>query len=308
MVVSKCPCFITKDTEFITAYQIRNDMKRHDSLDDYEDYIKILEKNGISNARTEMENMYILDFLIMNEDRHLNNFGIIRDVNTLKWLGCAPIFDNGQSLDLDYYNEDDASIKAEGRLFYEVKSFDEMTNLSKTLISRFGHSLDEQEDRLQKLCEFKGYNVFKVYEDAGISAKTGNLRPEFERLLQDIRDKKANTIVVLKLDRLTRSVYDMEGIMNFLEEKIISDGVIKEGNILKVDNFLNHQIDIDIMRQIAYEFKRRFRGRTVTKILTIEASGIAIATLSALDPSVMLFMFEEISDVATVCCSAAVAI
>lgn len=133
MVVSKCPCFITKDTEFITAYQIRNDMKRHDSLDDYEDYIKILEKNGISNARTEMENMYILDFLIMNEDRHLNNFGIIRDVNTLKWLGCAPIFDNGQSLDLDYYNEDDASIKAEGRLFYEVKSFDEIIKVVKDL-------------------------------------------------------------------------------------------------------------------------------------------------------------------------------
>lgn len=69
--------------------------------------------------------------------------------------------------------------------------------------------------------------------------------------------------------------------MNFLEEKILSDGVIKEGNILKVDNFLNHQIDIDIMRQVAYEFKRRFRGKTVTKILTIEASGIAIATLLA---------------------------
>jgi len=69
--------------------------------------------------------------------------------------------------------------------------------------------------------------------------------------------------------------------MNFLEEKIITDGVIKEGNILKVDNFLNHQIDIDIMRQIAYEFKRRFKGKMVNKILTIEASGIAIATLLA---------------------------
>ena len=67
--------------------------------------------------------------------------------------------------------------------------------------------------------------------------------------------------------------------MNFLEEKIIEDGVIKEGNILKVDNFLNHQIDVDIIRQIAYELKRRFRGSEVTKILTIEASGIAIATL-----------------------------
>ena len=69
--------------------------------------------------------------------------------------------------------------------------------------------------------------------------------------------------------------------MNIVEEKILTDGVIKDGNILKVDNFLNHQIDIDIMRQIAYEFKRRFRGQTVTKILTIEASGIAIATLLA---------------------------
>lgn len=69
--------------------------------------------------------------------------------------------------------------------------------------------------------------------------------------------------------------------MNFLEKKILSDGTIKEGNILKVDNFLNHQIDIDIMRQIAYEFKRRFKGVEVNKILTIEASGIAIATLLA---------------------------
>lgn len=67
--------------------------------------------------------------------------------------------------------------------------------------------------------------------------------------------------------------------MNFLEEKILQDGVIKEGNILKVDSFLNHQIDIDIMRQMAYEFKRRFSGIEVNKVLTIEASGIAIATL-----------------------------
>ena len=67
--------------------------------------------------------------------------------------------------------------------------------------------------------------------------------------------------------------------MNFLEQKILEEGVIKEGNILKIDNFLNHQIDIDVMRQIAYELKRRFKGFEVNKILTIEASGIAIATM-----------------------------
>ncbi len=58
--------------------------------------------------------------------------------------------------------------------------------------------------------------------------------------------------------------------MNFLEEKILSDATVKEGNILKIDNFLNHQIDIDIIRQIAYELKRRFKGKEVTKIHTIE--------------------------------------
>ena len=63
--------------------------------------------------------------------------------------------------------------------------------------------------------------------------------------------------------------------MNFLEEKILSDGTIKAGNILKIDNFLNHHI----MRQIAYELKRRFKGVTINKVLTIEASGIAIATM-----------------------------
>lgn len=133
MVVSKCPCFITKDTEFITCHQIRNKMKRHNSIDDYEDYINILEKNGIKDARTQIENMYILDFLIMNEDRHLNNFGIIRDVNNLKWLKVAPIFDNGQSLNIQYYDVEELHISGEGRFFYEVKPFDEIIKVVKDI-------------------------------------------------------------------------------------------------------------------------------------------------------------------------------
>ena len=133
IVVSKCPCFITKDTELITCYQIRNDMNRHNNEEDYEDYIKILEENNIKDARTKLENMFILDFLIMNEDRHLNNFGIIRDVNTLKWLDVAPIFDNGQSLKIEYYNEEELHISGEGRLFYEVKPFDEIITVVKDL-------------------------------------------------------------------------------------------------------------------------------------------------------------------------------
>ena len=65
--------------------------------------------------------------------------------------------------------------------------------------------------------------------------------------------------------------------MNFLEERILKDGVVKPGNVLKVDSFLNHQMDVALMDEIGREFKRRFEGKSITKVLTIESSGIAIA-------------------------------
>lgn len=133
VIVSKCPCFINKETELITCHQIRNNMERHNNINDYEDYINLLQENGIKNARIEMENMYILDFLIMNEDRHLNNFGIIRNVDTLKWISCAPIYDNGQSLNIEYYDEEEIAISGEGRFFYEVKPFDEIIKVVKDI-------------------------------------------------------------------------------------------------------------------------------------------------------------------------------
>lgn len=69
--------------------------------------------------------------------------------------------------------------------------------------------------------------------------------------------------------------------MNFLEERILKDGIIKEGNVLKVDSFLNHQMDIDLFNEIGREFKKRFEGKAINKILTIEASGIGIACIAA---------------------------
>jgi xanthine phosphoribosyltransferase len=65
--------------------------------------------------------------------------------------------------------------------------------------------------------------------------------------------------------------------MNFLEERILKDGIVKEGNVLKVDSFLNHQMDVSLLDEIGKEFHRRFADKPITKVLTIEASGIAIA-------------------------------
>lgn len=69
--------------------------------------------------------------------------------------------------------------------------------------------------------------------------------------------------------------------MNFLEERILRDGVVKEGNVLKVDSFLNHQMDIELLDRMGEEFYRRFHDKTVTKVLTIESSGIGIACFVA---------------------------
>lgn len=69
--------------------------------------------------------------------------------------------------------------------------------------------------------------------------------------------------------------------MNCLEERILKDGVVKEGNVLKVDSFLNHQMDIGLFNEMGVEWKRRFEGKKINKILTIEASGIGIACIAA---------------------------
>ena len=84
--------------------------------------------------------------------------------------------------------------------------------------AREGFSLPEQKERLEAYCKFKGFVIKDYYTDAGISAKTGNYRPEYERLKEDIKSKKINTIIALKQDRITRSIFDWEELMRFLEE------------------------------------------------------------------------------------------
>lgn len=178
-VVSKCPCFINKDIELVTAYQVVSDIWDF-NVDSYEKYISKLEEMGINDARREVENMFILDFLIMNEDRHLNNFGIIRAVDTLKWVCVAPIFDNGQSLSINYYSEDELHVTGEGRFFYEVRSFDEIIKVVKdikridvsklegipewfdNLLHQYQEFTHISNERINKLCILLNHQINKL--------------------------------------------------------------------------------------------------------------------------------------------------
>ena len=167
-VVSKCKCFINSNTELITAHQILHNVCNKEKA--YEEYINILENHNIKNAREKIEDMFILDYIIMNEDRHLNNFGIIRDVNTLEWLDVAPIFDNGESLNIIDYTDEEVIINNQGRFFYRIDNFDEMLKYIKNIkrydLSKLDGVVEEFDDllhsysnithmtdrRIQKIC------------------------------------------------------------------------------------------------------------------------------------------------------------
>ena len=99
-LVSKCNNFLTKDEEIITASDIMS-LDNNDNVSDYEKYVNILESNGIIDVKKKLSDMYIVDYLMLNTDRHMKNYGIIRNVKTLKWERMTPIFDTGTSLQSD---------------------------------------------------------------------------------------------------------------------------------------------------------------------------------------------------------------
>ncbi|MDO5556473.1 MAG: hypothetical protein Q4G09_07810 [Clostridia bacterium] len=98
-LVSICECAINKDEEIITAYSILpKENLTAGSNDNYNTYLDILNNHNVPNAEEYLQKMLMLDYILLNEDRHLNNFGIIRNVKTLEWVSICPIFDTGRSM------------------------------------------------------------------------------------------------------------------------------------------------------------------------------------------------------------------
>ena len=176
-VVSKCECFIDVNKELIPAYQILSDQVAKENA--YEEYISILEAKGLSNVREKLENMFILDYLLLNEDRHLNNFGIIRDVNTLKWVDLAPIFDNGQSLNILDYTDEELIINGKGRFFYNVDSFETI---------------------IPKIRNIKRFDLSKL---DGVVEEFDELLHQYQDVTK-ITDRRINKICTLLLSRINK--------------------------------------------------------------------------------------------------------
>lgn len=98
---SVCEDFITPDTELVSAWRVMQSQKKSNSTSIYRHYLNCCEALGIPGMEHAIDQMIVLDYLIANEDRHQSNFGLIRNTNTLEWIGAAPIFDSGSSLGYD---------------------------------------------------------------------------------------------------------------------------------------------------------------------------------------------------------------
>ena len=98
---SVCEDFITKDTELVSAWRIMQSFKKDNNTSVYQHYINCCSELGIENMETSIDQMIVDDFLLANEDRHQNNFGLIRNAESLEWIGVAPIFDSGSALGYD---------------------------------------------------------------------------------------------------------------------------------------------------------------------------------------------------------------
>lgn len=127
--ISKCKNFITKNTELVPAWKINEYYEFLDDEDKYTHYIRSLNNLGIKDAETLTDKMIVCDYIIANKDRHFNNFGVIRDVNTLKFIGVAPIFDNGCSL---WYDENDMYVGE----FFLTKPFEEYEKTQLSLVKK----------------------------------------------------------------------------------------------------------------------------------------------------------------------------
>ena len=182
-IVSKCEIFVTSDEEIISAYDIYNSEKKSNNVTDLEHYINILEKHNVPDARKNVENMFVLDFIIMNIDRHMKNFGVIRNVNTLEWVRTTPIFDNGESMQCDKLTSEINFTDGKGKFFtntdkkysemlkklktirnVDIKKLDGIVTDYKNVLKKYQPYTDATSERIRKLCFGLEKRIKKLYE------------------------------------------------------------------------------------------------------------------------------------------------
>ena len=185
-IVSKCKDFINENEEIITANDIFFSEKQSNNINDLNHYINILEKNGIKDVKKQLEDMFLVDFIVMNFDRHMRNFGIIRNVETLKWERLTPIFDTGECLQCDK-TINEMNFKDDKCKFFKNTNM----NLSRLLdyidITRYDLTvLNEIPDKFKEKL-----NKYKKYTDMS-DERIGRLYRGLQNRIKELQNYKKN--------------------------------------------------------------------------------------------------------------------
>ncbi|MNI56806.1 hypothetical protein D3C73_1118300 [compost metagenome] len=179
-----CENFITPQTELITAWYVMHTRQKPNHVSVYQHYVNCCEALGIHDIARALDRMMVVDYLIANEDRHQNNFGVIRHAQTLEWIGPAPIYDSGSSL---WFSKPLGLIRADGRL--TCKPFKQDHNEQIKLVTSFDwldlSALDGIEEEVQEI--FCG-SLF--VDEARSNAICLALRERIERLQEIIHTRE----------------------------------------------------------------------------------------------------------------------
>lgn len=169
-IVSKCDDFINENEEFISAFDIFFSKKKENDISDFEHYIKVLDAHGITDARKKVSDMFLIDYLMMNIDRHMKNFGIIRNVENLKWVDTTPIFDTGESLECD-------------KDIYQMNFVDG--------VGKFFNDTEKKFSKIIEYIDLSNYNFTTLY---GIDEEITNKFKDTQ-IYTNISDERINKIV-----------------------------------------------------------------------------------------------------------------
>lgn len=172
-LVSKCKNFLTKDEEIISASDIIN-LEKNDNVSDYERYVSILESHGIKDVKKKLSDMYIVDYLMLNTDRHMKNYGIIRNVKTLKWERITPIFDTGTSLQsdvtlpyLDFDNEEYKFFHSHNMTVNELVNYIKLEKYNLTKLDGLKDEYKEVLEKYSDVIELNSKRLEKTVEGFG---------------------------------------------------------------------------------------------------------------------------------------------
>ncbi len=178
---SVCEDFVTQDTELVPAWRILKTQKKDNRISVYQHFVKCCEALGIQGAVPFLDRMIVLDYLIANEDRHLNNFGVLRNAETLAWLGFAPIYDSGSSLG---YDKMPAQIRSEKEVV--CKPFKNHHAEQLKLVSDFRWiDFDRIADAGELIkCVLTADGAEEYIEESRVRAITGAVKRRIENLSQ----------------------------------------------------------------------------------------------------------------------------